>query len=85
MLATNTYIWMVANRTSVNITEGIAIRGGFSIYSGWVTAATILNLTFMLKYFGYADPNIAYVDEEQWAIIILIIASALYNVASIIE
>ena len=57
MLATNIYIMMVSDRTTVNVTEWIGLRGGFSIYSGWVTAATILNATFLLKFFGVEDPD----------------------------
>lgn len=85
MLATNIYIMMVSDRTSVNVTEWISLRGGFSIYSGWVTAATILNFTFMLKQFGVADPDIPWVDEEQITIGILFVALAIYNLASYIE
>lgn len=48
MLSTNIYVMMVACRNTVNIFELIFLRGGFSIYSGWVTAATILNVTFLL-------------------------------------
>ena len=72
MLATNTYIMMVSDRTNVNITEWITLRGGFSIYSGWVTAATILNVTFMLKQFGVADPYIPWFDEEEIGVGILL-------------
>ena len=77
MLATNTYIWMMANRSSVNVTEWIGLRGGFSIYSGWVTAATILNATFMLKFFGVKDPDAVlwgWLNEEQMTIVILFVA-----------
>lgn len=66
MLATNTYIMMVSTRFDTNWTEWIGLRGGFSIYSGWVTAATILNATFMLKFFGVEDPIFGWewIDEE---------------------
>jgi hypothetical protein len=82
MLASNIYIMMVSDRTSVNITEWIGLRGGFTIYSGWVTAATILNATFMLKFFGVADPDIPYVNEEQITVGILFVAMAIYNLAA---
>ena len=48
MLASNLYIMMCSTRTYVDIFELISLRGGFSIYSGWVTAATILNVTYVL-------------------------------------
>ena len=54
MLATDLYIMMRSTRAEVNIVEAIGLRGGFTIYSGWVTAATILNATFVLKKFGLA-------------------------------
>lgn len=64
MLSTNLYIMMVACRNTVNIFELIFLRGGFSIYSGWVTAATILNFTFLLQQFGVGEPDIPFFDEE---------------------
>jgi len=85
MLSINLYIMMISTRTSVNWTEWISLRGGFSIYSGWVTAATILNATFMLKNLGFKDPTIPRFDEEQISIAILAVAFAIYNAASYIE
>ena len=88
LLSTNTYIWMMANRTEINVTEWIGLRAGFSIYSGWVTAATILNATFMLKLFGVEDPDgvlWGLIDEEQMTIAILFIAQIIYNLASYTE
>ena len=40
---------MLADRTKLNTFEAIIIRSGFSIYSGWVTAATTLNFLFVYK------------------------------------
>lgn len=88
MLASNLYIMMVSDRTSVNVTEWIALRGGFSIYSGWVTAATILNATFLLKISGISDPDVSTLygfDEEQITVLILTVAFIIYNLASWIE
>ena len=88
MLATKIYIMMVSDRTSVNVTEWIGLRGGFSIYSGWVTAATILNATFLLKFFGVEDPEGVFwslINEEQATIIILYVATFIYNLASYTE
>ena len=64
MLTSNIFMMDKSTNTSVNTTEWISMRGGFSVYSGWVTAATILNVTYMLKSMGVADPDIPYVDEE---------------------
>lgn len=79
MLTSNIFMMMKSTQTSVNITEWISMRGGFSIYSGWVTTATILNIAFMLKAFGVADPDIPYVDEEQITVFVLWVALAIYN------
>ena len=75
---------MICTRSKVNTIEWISLRCGFTIYAGWVTAATILNVTYMLKSFGVADPNIP-IDEETTAVIILWIALVIYNVATYLE
>jgi hypothetical protein len=64
MLTSNIFMMVQALNSSVNATEFISMRGGLSIYSGWVTAATILNASYMFKAYGVADPNIPYFDEE---------------------
>lgn len=52
MLFSNLHIMSLSTHDSVNVYEWIGLRGGFSIYSGWVTAATILNATYLLKASG---------------------------------
>jgi len=64
MLSSNIFMMTKSTSTGVNVTEWISMRGGFSIYSGWVTTALILNVSFLLKSIGVADPDIPYVDEE---------------------
>ena len=39
------YIMMLANRAKLAEIEMVCIRVVFSVYSGWVTAATIINIT----------------------------------------
>lgn len=85
LLSTGLYILMKSTRTSVSVTEWIGLRAGFSIYTGWVTAATILNVTFMLKNQGFVDPTIPWVTEEQLAMGVLCVAFVIYNAASYIE
>jgi len=85
MLATNVYIMKLSTTSSVNITEWIGLRGGFSIYSGWVTAATILNAVYLLKVSGMADPNIYWVNEEQITVGILWVAFLIYNIRSYVD
>ena len=80
MLATNVYIMWLSTNTSVNVYEWIGLRGGFSIYSGWVTAATILNAVYLFKALGMADPNIYWgLTEENITVVVLWVAFAIYN------
>jgi len=53
---------------------------GFSVYGGWVTSATILNVSIMLKSFGFnaADSGI---NEVNFGIAILITAECVYIAA----
>ena len=48
LLSNTVFIMMKSLRTEVNIWEWISIRAGFSIYSGWLTAATILTASTTL-------------------------------------
>ena len=63
LLASTVYMMMLSTRTSVNIWEWMFIRGGMSIYSGWLTAATILTATTTLQSLGMMDPNITIGNE----------------------
>lgn len=66
----------ISLRNKLNLIELISIRICFSIYSGWVTAATILNLSIYLKSVGLND-NI--VSEEIMSILVVWIAFFVYN------
>ena len=77
MLATQIYIMKISTRNHLNNWEFVSLRIGFSIYTGWVTAATILNVCFVLKSHGFADPN-AYLSEAEWCPVILWVALAIY-------
>jgi len=48
-----------------------------------VSAATILNVSFMLKEAGMSGSN--GVDEQVWSIIILWVAFGIYNAAQFME
>merc|ERR1719498_334436 len=43
MIVTQTFIMRLAIRAELNWLEFIFLRAAFSIYNGWVSAATILN------------------------------------------
>jgi translocator protein len=58
MLLTAVRIVKLSSSVKLNWIETITIRGGFTIYAGWVLVATILNITFWLKSVGMAnDPE----------------------------
>ena len=47
MLVTALYIQIVANRASINFLEFFTIRIGFSIYAGWLIAATYIQSEYL--------------------------------------
>ena len=49
LLFTCIRIMMLSCRAEFNTFEAIVIRGGFSFYAGWVTAATALNFMYWQK------------------------------------
>jgi len=52
---TNTAIMVIAERSEMWWLEALLVRVPFSVYSGWVTGATVLNTAYMLKYMGMTD------------------------------
>jgi len=77
---------MLSSRaTKVTITEFIGLRCGFSIYAGWLTAATILNFSIILKDIGLSDSNNIYPSEEEWTKIMMMVALVVYVLVSVSE
>lgn len=81
-LGSTIFVLMQTMRNKVNIAEFILMRMGYSFYGGWLTAATILNVTFVLKFFGMAEPAF---DEELWTVIVLYVAEVIYSLAAFRE
>lgn len=52
---TNTAIMVIANRNESWWLEALLVRIPFSVYSGWVTCATVLNSVYMLMSWGAVD------------------------------
>lgn len=52
---TNTALMVIAQRNESWWLEVLLVRLPFSVYSGWVTGATVLNTSYMLKSWGMAD------------------------------
>jgi len=63
LLYTNIIMLQESQGCEINWVEFISFRTGFTIYSGWVTAATILNFSFVLKAGGLRDGNNLTHDE----------------------
>lgn len=84
MLTTQLFIMMQSVRSHLGLVGIISLRCGFSIYSGWVTAATILNASFVLKSLGLKDPSAGWA-ESTWTIIILWVAFVIYATATFRE
>ena len=84
MLVTQLYIMQKAVRAKINTMEFISLRCGFTIYTGWLTAATILNAAIFLKSVGMVDPS-AGLSETTWVCVILYIALIIYIVTSFME
>ena len=88
---------VIADRNPAYWMEAITVRAPFSVYTGWLTAATILNTTFMFKSWGWGDVEtipywawdfanfMNFIDEESWTIITVWIALVIYTVISWVE
>ena len=49
---------MVISRNKLNTFEVMTAYTGFSLYAGWVTAASILNVSYCVKGLGLREDNI---------------------------
>ncbi len=63
------YLRLGIGRTQVPLAEKWCVRLPFSIYLGWITVATIANVTDLLKYLNWSGWG---VSPEVWAVIMLI-------------
>lgn len=78
MLYTNFLMMASTTRVKVNACEFISMRIGFSIFCGWVTSATILNITYLFRIFGVSD-------HEKVSIFTLWLAFIVYNAVTFVE
>jgi len=63
------YLRLGIGRTQVPTAEKWCVRVPFSIYLGWITVATIANVTDLLKYLNWSGWGIS---PEVWAVVMLI-------------
>jgi hypothetical protein len=65
------YLRLRIGRSSPPTVERWAVDLPFSIYLGWITVATIANVTALLNYWGWGGFG---VSEETWLIVVLAVA-----------
>jgi hypothetical protein len=70
-----------AQRTDIAST--ITIRIPFAIYFGWVTVATIANISSFLVQLGFQDGYI--LDAQTWTVLILVVATLIGTATAIVN
>ena len=86
LLVTAVMMMVKSNSSKVNWFEWIVLRGGNSLYAGWLTAATILNATVVLKSFGVSDANLPSGFTEQGITIFMMwTAFVVYNLRAYLD
>ena len=68
------YLRLNVNRSSVTRAEYWSVDVVFSVYLGWITVATVANITSWLYFVGWDGSGIA---AQTWAVIMLAVASLL--------
>jgi hypothetical protein len=74
------YLRLNVNRTPVSPTEYWSVDVLFSVYLGWITVATVANITDWLYFIGWDGFGIS---AQIWAVIMLAVASLLGLVMAI--
>lgn len=90
-------LMVISDRNVVWWPEVILVRVGFSLYAGWLTVATLLSTSSMLKSWGMADPPtpekpfvpkwnfmdfMMFMSEEEWAIFTVWFAEVLFELVA---
>jgi len=74
------YLALGTGRTRVSAAETWLVRVPFSIYLGWITVATIANVTSLLDYLNWSGWGIS---PDLWAVIMLIVATIIASAVSL--
>jgi len=74
------YLQLEIGRAAVSPAEKWLVHVPFSIYLGWITVATIANVTTVLDFLGWSGWGIS---DQAWAVIMLLVAGALAAVVSL--
>lgn len=74
------YLRLQIGRKSVSLAQRWFVDTPFSIYLGWISVATIANVTQMLWYVGWSGWGIA---PEIWAVVLLLVVAGLSTAMAI--
>jgi benzodiazapine receptor len=74
------YLRLGIGRTRVSAAETWLVRVPFSIYLGWITVATVANVTTLLDYLNWGGWGLS---PEAWAVIMLVAAAAIASAVSL--
>lgn len=76
------YLRLDVGRGSVSTRDRLLIQVPFSVYLGWITAATVTNATYVLYDAGYTQSFLGIADTT-WAVLLFVV-SALLGLAALI-
>ena len=74
------YLILGIGRTGTSTAEKWLVRVPFSIYLGWITVATVANVTSLLEYWNWNGWGLS---AEWWAVIILVVAGIIASAVSL--
>jgi hypothetical protein len=80
LLLIASYLCLGTGRTHVPAAETWLARVPFSIYLGWITVATIANVTSLLDYLGWNGWGL---DPVAWTVIMLVVAAVVASLVSL--
>jgi len=76
------YLMLGTGRTSAPPLERWLVRVPFSLYLGWITVATIANVTQFLAYIGWHGWGLS---EEFWAVVMFAVATVVAGAVSLMR
>jgi hypothetical protein len=82
LLLITIYLRLGIGRSRVSNAETWLVRVPFSIYLGWITVATIANVTSLLDYLNWGGWGIS---PEAWAVVMLIAGAVIASAVSIMR
>jgi len=72
------YIRLDIGRKEVTREVKLAVHVPFSVYLGWITVATVANITALLVSLGLVDNGVFFgLDESIWTAIVLLVATTI--------